>query len=322
MSSAKDQVGRLLALVPLIRRRGEIHVDEAAALLGVTPAQLLGDLQVLIFCGWPGWLPGDLIEVDLDALEPGGDGMIRIANADYLAAPLRLSRAEASALLVALQTLRSSAGEDVLPSIDSAVAKIEEAVGGAPVASVEPPAGPAAATRRVVDTAIREHRQVRLRYLVASRDEVTERVVDPMGVVSAGGVVYLDARCHRAGDRRSFRLDRVLEAIPLDQPAQQHDVAPLDLSEGIFRPSEDLPVVTLRLQAPARWVAEYYPVETAREVTDGVLEVTLRVADSGWLQRLLLRLTPHVSLDGPEEFTRAYLQAATDVRAMYPSRVG
>lgn len=322
MSSAKDQVGRLLALVPLIRRRGEIHVDEAAELLGVSPAQLLSDLQVLIFCGWPGWLPGDLIEVDLDALEPGGDGMIRIANADYLAQPLRLSRAEASALLVALQTLRSSASDDVLPSIDSAVAKIEEAVGGVPVASVAPPAGPAAATRRALDTAVRDGRQVRLRYLVASRDEVTDRLVDPLGIVTTGGVGYLDAWCHRAGDRRSFRLDRVLEAVLLDSPVEHHEVGPLDLSEGIFRPVGDLPVVTLRLQRAARWAAEYYPVETVRELPGGALEVTLRVADEGWLERLLRRLTPHVEIAAPQEFTQRYGASIRAVRALYPPHVG
>lgn len=322
MSSAKDQVGRLLALVPLIRRRGEIHVDEAAGLLGVSSAQLLSDLQVLIFCGWPGWLPGDLIEVDLDALAPGGDGMIRISNADYLAQPLRLSRPEASALLVALQTLRSSAGDDVLPSIDSAVAKIEEAVGGVPVASIATPAGPGAIARRAVDTALRDGHQVRLRYLVASRDEVTDRVVDPVGIVTTGGVEYLDAWCHRAGDRRSFRLDRVIEAVVLDTVAEQHALAPLDLSEGIFRPAQDLPLVTLRLQPPARWVAEYYPVESVREAADGVLEMALRVADDGWLERLLLRLTPHVTVVGPEEFTRRYRQSTEAVRALYPPHVG
>lgn len=322
MSSAKDQVGRLLALVPLIRRRGEIHVDEAAALLGVSSAQLLSDLQVLIFCGWPGWLPGDLIEVDLDALEPGGDGMIRIANADYLAQPLRLSRAEASALLVALQTLRSSAGDDVLPSIDSAVAKVEEAVGGVPVASVASPVGPAAEVHRILDAAVRAGRQVRLRYLVASRDEVTERVVDPLGVVTAGGVAYLDAWCHRAADRRSFRLDRVLEAVPLATPAEHHEMAPLDLSEGIFRPAGDLPVATLHLQPAARWVAEYYPVEAARDLPGGALEVTLRVADEGWLERLLRRVTPHVEVVAPQEFTRRYGASLRAVRDLYPPHVG
>jgi proteasome accessory factor C len=321
VSSAKDQVGRLLALVPLIRRRGEIHVDEAAGLLGVSAAQLVNDLKVLIFCGWPGWLPGDLIEVDLDALEPGGDGMIRIANADYLAEPLRLSRAEASALLVALHTLRSSADPAVLPSIDSAVAKIEEAVGSGAVATVSArPAG--ADVRPVVDQAVHDGRQLRLRYLVASRDEVTDRDVDPLAVVNDGGVAYLDAWCHRAGDRRSFRLDRVLEATLLDTPVAPHDLAPRDLSEGIFQPSPDLPLVTLHLADPARWVADYYPVEAARELTGGRLEVSLRVADQRWLDRLVLRLTPHVSVQGPEEFTQRYRQSTAAVRSLYAARVG
>lgn len=321
MSTAKDQVGRLLALVPLIRRRGEIHVDEAAALLGVTAAQLVADLRVLIFCGWPGWLPGDLIEVDLDALEPDGDGMIRIANADYLGEPLRLSRAEASALLVALQTLRSGADDTVLPTIDSAVAKIEEAVGAVPVASVGAHPAPHTA-HAAVDRALREGRQLELRYLVASRDELTERVVDPLALLVDGGVEYLDAWCHRAGDRRSFRLDRVLEATVLDRPVARHDLSARDLAEGIFQPSPDLPLVTLRVDRQARWIAEYYPVESTRERRGGVLEVSLRVADTAWLDRLLLRLTPHVTVLGPEEFTQRYRQSTEAVRSLYGSRVG
>lgn len=321
MSGAKDQVGRLLALVPLIRRRGEIHVEEAAALLGVTAAQLVADLRVLIFCGWPGWLPGDLIEVDLDALEPGGDGMIRIANADYLAEPLRLSRAEASALLVALNTLRSGADDTVVPTIDSAVAKIEGAVGAVPVASVGAHPAPSSA-QAAIDRALREKRQLALRYLVASRDEVTERVVDPLALLVDGGVEYLDAWCHRADDRRSFRVDRVLDADVLDSPVEAHGLPARDLGDGIFQPSPDLPLVTLRVGRQARWIAEYYPVESTRERRGGVLEVSLRVADTAWLNRLLLRLTPHVTVVGPEEFTQRYRQSTEAVRELYGPRVG
>lgn len=321
MSAAKDQVGRLLALVPLIRRRGEIHVEEAANLLGVTAAQLVADLRVLIFCGWPGWLPGDLIEVDLDALEPGGDGMIRIANADYLAEPLRLSRAEASALLVALNTLRSGADDTVVPTIDSAVAKIEGAVGAVPVASVGAHPAPSSA-HTAIDRALREKRQLALRYLVASRDEVTERVVDPLALLVDGGVEYLDAWCHRAGDRRSFRVDRVLDADVLDSPVEAHGLPARDLGDGIFQPSPDLPLVTLRVGRQARWIAEYYPVESTRERRGGVLEVSLRVADTAWLDRLLLRLTPHVTVVGPKEFTQRYRQSTEAVLELYGPRVG
>ena len=120
---AKEQVGRLLALVPLIQRRGAMGLEEAAATLGVPSEQLVKDLRVFVYCGWPGWLPGDLIEVDLDALD--GEAVSRITDADYLSTPLRLSPAEASAMIVALRTLRQSADGDTLASLDSALAKLE-----------------------------------------------------------------------------------------------------------------------------------------------------------------------------------------------------
>ncbi|RJS47214.1 helix-turn-helix transcriptional regulator [Nocardioides cavernaquae] len=318
-SGAKDQVGRLLALVPLIRRRGAMRVDEVADMLGVSPAQLVKDLKVLIFCGWPGWYPDDLIDVDLDALEPGGDGMIRISNADCLQEPLRLSTAEASALLVAVRALRDSADPAVLPSIDSTLEKLEGAVEGTPVASVQVPPRERelSAFRTKLAEAIRDARQVRLGYHVPARDEDTERTVDPIAVVSHQGVSYLDAWCHSAGERRSFRLDRVLGVSVLETAAEDHDLEPLDLGDGIFRPSEEQPLVTLQLAPRARWVAEYYPVVDARESAAGALEVDLRVADRAWLDRLLMRLTPHVTVLAPAEFTASYRQATSAARALY-----
>jgi len=319
-NNAKEQVGRLLALVPLIRRQGAMHVEQAAAALGVPPAQLVKDLKVLIFCGWPGWLPGDLIEVDLDAFEAGGDGIIRISNADYLTEPLRLSPAEASAVIVALRTLRESADESVLASVDGALAKLEGAAQEGAVASVHVPAQErrVTAVRTKLSQAISQGRQVRLSYYVPARDENTERTVDPLDVVTHQGQSYLDAWCHRADDRRSFRMDRILAAEVLDVPADPHpDAPPLDLSEGIFQPAEDTQLVTLRLAPQARWVAEYYPVDATREMPDGGLEVDLFAADERWLLRLMLRLTPYAEIVEPTEFTEAFRRVASETLSLY-----
>ena len=107
-ASAKDQVARLLTLVPYLHAHGQVRLDEAARALGVEPDQLFGDLKVLFMCGLPGGYPDDLIDVDIDALQgPDGlrsDGVIKVSNADYLARPLRLSPTEASAVIVALQS--------------------------------------------------------------------------------------------------------------------------------------------------------------------------------------------------------------------------
>ena len=119
---ARDQVGRLLTLVPYLHARGTVHVDEAARDLGTTPKQLVKDLKVLLMCGLPGGYPDDLIDVDLDALEEDGDGVIRVSNADYLARPLRLTPTEASAVIVALRALRNSAGPETREVLDRTLA--------------------------------------------------------------------------------------------------------------------------------------------------------------------------------------------------------
>lgn len=78
--------------------------------------------------------------------------------------------------------------------------------------------GPLALERRrpIVDVpplildALRRHRPLLLRYR-SERGEVTERIVQPLGVTNRGGGVSLVAHCHLRNAQRSFRLDRIIE---------------------------------------------------------------------------------------------------------------
>ncbi|WP_277500859.1 MULTISPECIES: WYL domain-containing protein [unclassified Nocardioides] len=308
-AGSREQVGRMLALVPYLNARGAVHVDQAARDLGVTPQQVVKDLRVLFLCGLPGGYPDDLIEVDIDALvEPDGDRLIRMSNADYLDRPLRLSPTEASALVVALRVLRTHAAPATRDVVDRALLKIETALGGQ-TATIDPGEGPAVRGRdaEIVDTlreAVAARRQLTIDYHVPSRDEVSTRVVDPARLVEHGGLLYLEAWCHTADAPRTFRVDRVHAARVLPTPvATEHDeVAPSDPEAGpeqLFVPPPGSTLVTLRLDAEVRWVPDYYPVEAVRPAGDGAVEVDLRVADARWLQRLLLRLAPHARVLAP-----------------------
>jgi proteasome accessory factor C len=322
-SGAKDQVARLLTLVPYLHRRGHVRLDEAAADLGVAPAQLLKDLKVLLMCGLPGGYPDDLIDVDLDALEgPEADGLIRVSNAEYLARPLRLTTTEATALIVALRALRAGAGDETREVVDRALAKLEAAAAeGADAARVD--AGTDApdtdlallATR--LQKAADQHVQVRLSYYVPSRDEQSERVVDPRGVINADGHAYLDAWCHLAEAPRTFRLDRIESAEVLDVPITTEPAAPRDLGDGFFTRDEDVTRATLLLEPAARWVTEYYPVEAVREVGGGRLEVDLLVADPRWLRRLVLGLLPSATVLAPQETAATLRATAQETLSLY-----
>lgn len=321
-TGAKEQVARLLTLVPYLHARGGVRLDEAARDLGVSERQLVKDLRVLFLCGLPGGYPDDLIDVDLDALvDPEGDRVIRVANADYLARPLRLSQTEATAIIVALRALRGGAlTEQAAEVVDRALAKLEHAAADA-AAPIEVPLEPDereyAARKALLQRGVAEQRQLRLSYFVPTRDEESERVVDPRGVVSYRGVEYLDAYCHSAEAPRLFRLDRIRAASLLDTPVASAPEAPRSLAEGLFAPGEHLLTVTLRLEPAARWVTEYYPTQDVRQLKDGSLEVDLQVADLRWLRRLLLRLAPYASVTAPKEVAEDLRDAASATLRLY-----
>ena len=321
MSGARDQVARLLALVPYIQSRREVALDQAAADFGVRPAQIVKDLNVLWFCGLPGLGMGDLIDVDMEALQ--GEGVIRVSNADYLSRPLRLDSSEAAALIVALRALREGSDDDVRPIVDRTLGKLEVAAGDAAALAAQvdvrlPERSEAAALRDTLNRAADEQHQVRIDYYVPSRDESTERVVDPLRVVSADGHTYLDAWCHLAEDQRLFRLDRISTATVLDELVETHDdVQPRDLADGIFQPSGDDLLATLRLQPASRWVSEYYPVEDVKEGHGGRLTVRLRVGDPAWLTRLMLRLGDTAELLEPAELAEQVRRTAAEALHNY-----
>ncbi|WP_435769839.1 helix-turn-helix transcriptional regulator [Nocardioides sp. SYSU DS0651] len=328
---ARDQVARLLTLVPFVHHRDGVRLEEAAELLGTTPEQVLRDLKVLFMCGLPGGLPDDLIDVDLDAIEseegsPRGDGVIRVENADYLARPLRLSPTEASAIIVALRTLREVSTGETATLVDRVLAKLEAAAATAHVGHVDVAPSPrdvemlrVSSLRRVLDEATERRRQVRLQYFVPSRDELSDRVVDPRGVVTHGVFTYLDAWCHLAGADRLFRLDRIRHAQVLESPVASEPRPPRDLSDGLFTEPDrqGSTLVTLLLGPLARWATEYYPVREVRPLPDGSAEVDLVVVDRRWLLRLLLRLAPHARVLAPQEFTQSLTRAAQETLTLY-----
>jgi proteasome accessory factor C len=279
MSTSADQVARLLALIPYLQARPGITLAEAAAAFSLTEKQLMGDLWVAFMCGLPGGMPGDLIEVDMDAVE--GEGVIRLSNADILAKPLRLAPHEVGTLRLALQAVREVAAPESYAAIDSASAKLATmSWQEGPPAVVSIVTGDESVRQALVD-AMEARRQVRLTYEGGTRGETTRPVVDPVALVVRDGAAYLEAWSLDRDGWRSYRLDRVVAVEVTGSDAADHGTPPARdrwLSEASME-------VTLRVQESARWVSEYYP--TVR--TSGDL-VTLRVLDPAWLRQLVLRL--------------------------------
>jgi proteasome accessory factor C len=294
--AAADRLGRLLNLVPYLLARPGIRISEAAADLDVTERQLKEDLELLWVCGLPGYGPGDLIDMAFD-----GD-RVTITYDAGIGRPLRLTPDEALALVVALRMLAETPGLANRDAVERALAKVESAAGelaGAPVAVRLPGDADRLGTIRA---AVERRHALRLTYYTATRDSTSERVVDPMRVLVVGGRAYLEAWCRMAQGVRRFRVDRIDGLAELDEPAAPPPQArPTDVTEGIFQPTADLPLVTLRVGRSARWVTEYYPCESVQETSPDAWLVALRVSDLTWARRLVLGLGPDVAVVAPAE---------------------
>ena len=296
--SATTRLSRLLTMVPWLLRRQGVDIEEAAREFGVSREQVEADLMLLFVCGTPGHMPDDLIEAEWEG------GKVYLGNADTIDRPLRLGVDEALALIVGLRALAAVPGIGERDAVDRALAKLEAATGAVAQSAahiqVAIDDGVAAQTLAEARRALTARRRVHLRYLVAGRDEATERDVDPMRVVNIDGTWYLEGWCHRAEDVRMFRLDRVETLAVLDvDGTPPADARPRDLDAGVFTPHATDLLVRLRLGPGAAWVADYYPVESAEPDGEGGQVIALRTADTAWLRRLMWRLGGHATVLEP-----------------------
>jgi len=313
--ASADRLARLLNLVPYLLARPGIELSQAAADLEVTERQLREDLELLWVCGLPGYGPGDLIDMAFD-----GD-RVTITYDAGIDRPLRLTPDEALALIVALRMLAETPGTANRDAVERALAKIENAAGDladAPVAVRIPGNSERLDTLR---GAVERGRALRITYYTATRDETTERVIDPIRLLTVEGRAYVEAWCRRAEAVRMFRADRIDALVELDEPAAPPARVQLhDLSDGVFRPGPELPLATLRVGRGSRWITEYYPCEEVRRDGEEWL-VSLRMTDLAWARRLVLGLGPDVTVVAPPalvEEVRTAASAALDAYAAPP----
>lgn len=288
---ADDRLVRLLGIVAYLDGAGPVPVGELARHFGVSERQVLEDVDALWVSGTPGYWPDDLIDFDADSIERG---VVRLTEARGMTRPLRLGTREAVALVAALRAMRETGAVQADPErarvVESVLTKLTDATGEAAAAldvRLAPEGDPQVVS--TIASALAAGHRLRIRYVTAA-DEASDREIDPVSLHTQDEHAYLLAWCHRAQGRRTFRVDRILDAVELDTPVQAHDVDP----DVDFTPAGDAPLATLVLASQARTVAEQVPVESVRDLPDGAFEVRLRVTNPVWLRQLLLARARHV----------------------------
>lgn len=302
---------RILTMVPWLLDHPGTPVEEVCQRFAVSRDELASDLDILGYCGLPGYGGGDLVEASIV-----GDRVL-VRMADFFRRPLRLSLREALTLLLAARTMTGVAGLAESAALRRAEATLTRLIGAAAGEAGDAEADP----RIAVDlsapgdehlTALREaveaHRVVRMTYRSGSRAEVTERDVEPWSLTGSLGAWYLQGYCRMAQAPRAFRLDRIRDLAVTAEVADPAE-HPVGAATPLYEPGPDDERVVLDLGPDAWWVTEWAVVDDVSE-HDHVRRVTLRSGSREWITRLVLSLGGSATVVEP-----AGLRAAVAARA-------
>ncbi|MFT4046341.1 MAG: WYL domain-containing transcriptional regulator [Solimonas sp.] len=156
-----------------------------------------------------------------------------------------------------------------------------------------------------IAAAVLQRRRLRIVYEARGTGQVTEREVSPQRLVHYRDNWYLDAWCHQSNGLRTFAVDCVREAEPLDAPAQDIDAARLDEelggSYGIFSGAPTATAVLRFTAERARWVSaeRWHPQQRGVWLADGGYELSLPYHRDEELILDILRYGPDVEVLGP-----------------------
>jgi proteasome accessory factor C len=291
VADLEERFRRLLLLVPYVLRRNGAPVAEVCERFGIKRSELVADLNLLFMCGLPGYGPGDLIEAFID----GGQVWIRMA--DYFSRPMRLTAAEGLLLYAGARALAAVGGPD--PALDRAVTRLKEALSPGMLERVnvglETPRELA-----VVKGALESRHRLHIVYQSQSKDEITEREVDPWALLLSEGFWYLVGWCHKVSDERIFRLDRMREVRQIAAKASIPEDFDVTHYGSVYFESPQAVDVILDIAPRANWVCDYYPLVSREQLDDGWMRIELRAGGMAWLERLLLRLGPEARVVEPE----------------------
>ena len=298
---------RLLAVLGWLAQVGEAPIAEAARRFGMSEKELVAELELAACCGTPPYTPDTLMEIEVS------EHSVRAFLPPEFGRPRRLTPAEGFAVAASARLLLAVPGSED-GALRRALAKLDAALGSREAVGLDVDAPEhLGAVREAVDAG----GAIEIDYHSGSRDELTTRTVDPVQVVTIDGHWYLDAYCHRAGDMRRFRVDRIGAVRALDQPAASGAVRTRPMEE-MFVPGPGALEVHLQLGLDAQWVPESVPVRAVARDRDGlVTDVVLDVSGMAWFERLLLQLGPAARVVSPPELAGLAADAARRVLARY-----
>lgn len=322
MSREKSQnrTERLFNIILLLQNRPNMSSRDLAEHFGVSRRTIFRDLRALGESGVP--------------LSYAEDGGYEILNG-YQLHPLMLNAREAAVLLVGTDFMKSQADESLRRDAQQVGLKIRAELPEEVREYVD-----RLRTRTVLDpywlNAMRAEREeegrwhklaeavarqhtIAMQYHVQSRGELTQRRIDPLGLVYYTDHWNVIAFDHLRKDIRSFRLDQI-ERLQVSSSRFEWPEG-FDLEDYLLERGAPQNAETIHLRVPA---AQYPQMRrripaTVHEAVekDGFVDISFSFDNLHYLAWWALRLPEEARITAPESARQMIRQIAQDIAARY-----
>ena len=168
--------------------------------------------------------------------------------------------------------------------------------------------------------AVARQQRVMMEYMVASRNELTRRTIDPLGLVYYTDHWNLIAFDHLRGDIRNFRLDQIHSMRILLEGFERPEG--FDLAQHLAERGESPKNIEIRIRFSKdiyRWARGGIPAKIEEEKEDGDwVEVTFSFENLDYIANWIMRYITKAEILHPPALCDAVKRRAESLVALYP----
>lgn len=207
-----DRLSRLLLELPWLIQNKNTSIDNFCAQFDISHDEANKDLSLLTYVG-PGRFGGELVDIQYD------DENISVIDSQGFDKPLRLNNIEAVLLLLGVRNL-SEISKDKQEILDIDI-KLSGLI-GSDIADEKYKQEYSNKKNRIKE-AIANRKQLVIHYIDSHLKLTSERSITPIEIKTLDTKEYLTALDNNSSQKRTFRLDRIIEVavVPLDALPQE-----------------------------------------------------------------------------------------------------
>lgn len=317
-STLMNRIDRLMGITLLLQGRRVTRAEDIADHFEISLRTVYRDIAALS-------------EVGVPIVAEAGVGYCLMKG--YYLPPIMFTKDEATALGMAAMALQRSSEPSLEASIGSALMKVKAALPREQLVRLEKVEESVAfgwqkekrnhengvASLVDVQACLADSKAMRINYRTGGRNEITTRIVEPLGLIYYSERWHVIAWCCLRNDYRDFRLDRIDKLDMLKDAATVHGDFDLQqyLEDQRFEHETTQAKVFVKEFSLDRAKRDWALGLIGEEVVEGGSILTLATGSLEWMLGWLLSFRDNVSVVGPPELKDMLVKEARRLVDVY-----